>query len=340
MNNYQTNSNNYYVFDSSNINDKNRINDINIFYQKRNENSYRNKILNNSILTRNNQLNHVFKSNNINNYYTPFINKKNNRKNIRNLFFPLKAFDVYQKNSVIIPKIPNKYCEITNSENFNNDNNYSDKKLINSKSSIQIVKRPLINMVYSNHYRDKLLGGGRTDITNDEIFDKFNNRDYMEYCKKNREYQLENKKIIEEHSLKKQHDSYDRKIIENIRTKKESENLKQMAIMEKKLQKERQNNYKKLLDEQIRNTVNNKLINENLNYQDVFNDNQNYNKREIIPVRNFLNKNNYVEINPFNQRKYDIGESNLTNNTILNPRIQFMTNKYMFPLIRSKSYCY
>lgn len=338
MKDFQKNINNCYVFDYNDINDRNRINDLNIFYQKRDENNHRNRITNNLIFTRNKHINHEFKNNNTNNYYnySPLLINKNNSRNQRNSFFPLISFERNQKNTDIMPKIIN-----TNYETTNTFKNNPHKKITNSRSSIQILKTPILNIMNSNNYREKPIGGGRTDITNDEIFDKYNNRDYLEYIKKNREYQLENKKLMEANSLKKQHDLYDRKYLENIKIKEENDNLKQLIIMEKMLQKQRQNNYKNLLDEQIRNTVNNKLINENLDYQDVLIDKNNFNnKKEIISGRNFLNKNDYVEINPFNGRKYYIGESNLKNNTILNPKIQFRTNKYMFPSIRNNSSCY
>ena len=51
------------------------------------------------------------------------------------------------------------------------------------------------------------------------------------------------------------------------------------------------------------------------------------------PVQVFLNKNDYVDVNPFNNRETTLGQSNLEYNTILNPRIQFKVNKYIFPKI-------
>ena len=51
------------------------------------------------------------------------------------------------------------------------------------------------------------------------------------------------------------------------------------------------------------------------------------------PIREFLNKNDYVDVNPYNSKGNYLGESNLQNNTILNPRIQFKINRYIFPKI-------
>ena len=90
--------------------------------------------------------------------------------------------------------------------------------------------------------------------------------------------------------------------------------------------------YKNILDEQVKNNINDKLMNENLTYDDILqNKNEIYKKHNNMTDRKFLNKNNFVDVNPFNRRNYFLGNSFLKNDTILNPQISFNNNKYIFP---------
>jgi len=85
--------------------------------------------------------------------------------------------------------------------------------------------------------------------------------------------------------------------------------------------------YKKLLDEQIKN--NDKLMNENLSYEDII-----LNKNFLLKNNNMIDRkflNRYVEVNSYNQRNYDLGNSSLENDVIVNPQIIFKHNKYIFP---------
>ena len=89
--------------------------------------------------------------------------------------------------------------------------------------------------------------------------------------------------------------------------------------------------YKNFLDEQVKNNISDKLMNENLSYNDIV-QNKNYSyKRDYMTERNFLNKNNFVEVNPYNRRNYSLGNSFLSNDVITNPQITFKHNKYIFP---------
>ena len=50
------------------------------------------------------------------------------------------------------------------------------------------------------------------------------------------------------------------------------------------------------------------------------------------PEYNLINKSKFVEVNPYNPKKYDLGETDLNNNTILNPAFNYRFNKYIVPL--------
>ena len=47
------------------------------------------------------------------------------------------------------------------------------------------------------------------------------------------------------------------------------------------------------------------------------------------PEYNLINKSKFVEVNPYNPKKYDLGETDLNNNTILNPAFNYRFNKYL-----------
>ena len=49
------------------------------------------------------------------------------------------------------------------------------------------------------------------------------------------------------------------------------------------------------------------------------------------PEYNLINKSKFVEVNPYNPKKYDLGETDLNNNTILNPAFNYRFNKYIVP---------
>ena len=50
------------------------------------------------------------------------------------------------------------------------------------------------------------------------------------------------------------------------------------------------------------------------------------------PDYNLINKSKFVEVNPYNPKKYDLGETILQNNTILNPAFNYRYNRYIVPL--------
>ena len=77
-----------------------------------------------------------------------------------------------------------------------------------------------------------------------------------------------------------------------------------------------------------------KLWKENYN-ENNFNENNQFfrNKNLYTSAPNFslIKKSNYVEVNPYNAKKYDLGNTNLRYNTILNPMFNYNYNKYLFP---------
>ena len=87
------------------------------------------------------------------------------------------------------------------------------------------------------------------------------------------------------------------------------------------------------MDEQVQNNINNKLFNENLTLGDVVLNKFYLKNKSNAPNSNFLNKNRFVEVNPYNHRNYFLGNSSISNNVILNPQDQYKSNRYIFPQI-------
>ena len=56
------------------------------------------------------------------------------------------------------------------------------------------------------------------------------------------------------------------------------------------------------------------------------------------PIMKYLNRNDYFDVNPFNNKSVTLGKSNLKYDTIMKPKIQFKINKYIFPEIGNNIY--
>ena len=84
---------------------------------------------------------------------------------------------------------------------------------------------------------------------------------------------------------------------------------------------------------QVNEQISIKLTIENYyqnNISEANNSLHNSNLYELIPQYSAINKNRFVEVNPYCIKNYDLGKSNLENNTILNPMFNYGYNKYLF----------
>ena len=300
---------------SENISNLNHYRNTNLNYENNRYNSFQNNI-NTSNLNQN-KLPQIIK----NCKYSNNFNNKSKIETDRSLKYNHKPND----NCLLF----NIYTNNINNESINPISPIfkSNKILEKSQSAIDISNNSILNLIKKNRKK--------TDITNNEVFDKYKygeNKEYLDYCKKNREYQLYNQFLIEERNKRKKCEQMNDILSEQREINKEKDYYKIHLKEDRNEMINKQQYYKKCLDEQIKNTIKNKLFNENLKYSDLCGNNAYYDQRNKTPIRQFLNKNNYVEVNPFNNnRNYNLGESNLENNTILNSRIQFKINKYMFP---------
>ena len=98
--------------------------------------------------------------------------------------------------------------------------------------------------------------------------------------------------------------------------------------------KMRKRNYIKIfLDMKVNGQMPIKLSKENYyqnNISEVNNSFHNSNLYELIQQYSAINKNRFVEINPYCIKNYDLGKSNLENNPILNPMFNYDYNKCLF----------
>jgi len=333
---------------------KNVINNNDYFRNKRNESDDTydlqkeelniNNIDNNDIDINNENFipNNIIAENNIG----KFREKINNREQIIEQNY--KNLNNYQNNnrySDNIYEIKKPYKKIPSIKYQENNYKTSGKRMYKSESSdnalrnnyylsqIDINKNNNNNITnYYIDYTTKTLGKKRTDITDNNFIQIYTNkRNFVDYYNKNVEIQNENKKITEEKNNKKKNNINSLRLKEQKKIKMENNYYNSLATQNLIGEQKSKLTYKHFLDEQVKNNINDKLMNENLTYDDLI-QNKNYSfKRDYMSERNFLNKNNFVEVNPYNRRKYSLGNSFLTNDVITNPQIEFKHNKYIFP---------
>ena len=279
------------------------------------------------------RLNLKYSQQNYNNKSSIFNDMSNSIKNNDYFYKPIKIGNNLNHN-------------IMNRNFDNNLNNIRNNRLSKSYSTGNIYQNSYYLSEYEkdykpyNVYKKAYMGKKRTDITNNELINVYDNNEngFFDYCHKKVEYLLDNKKMIEDKLKEKKMNVYNSKLQE----KKEIE-IKNKYFNDLNLQnmldlKNSKIKYKSLLDEQVRDNINNRLMNENLTFGELIQNKNLLDKNGTpTPDRNFLNKNRFVDVNPYNHRKYFLGNSSLDNNVIVHPQDQFKINKYLFPKITPKN---
>ena len=319
---------------------KNVINNRDYFYNKRKEiNEYELSQLEDNNINDNKKYlyNNIIGENNIRKYKENIANRENIiERNYKNL-------NIYQNNRYNNNHLlNNKIIPLRN--NQDNIYNYSDNRMYKSESTKDVLKNnfylsqlnnkndKLNNSNYYINYTNRTLGKKKTDITDNNLIQIYSNKqNFVDYFNKNVEIQNENKKMTEEKNNNKKNKKYESRIKEQKEIKMENNYYNSIATQNLLGEKKSKMIYKKLLDEQIKNNINDKLMNENLSYEDIILNKNYLLKNNNMTDRKFLNKNRYVEVNPYNQRNYDLGNSSLENDVIVNPQIIFKHNKYIFP---------
>ena len=158
------------------------------------------------------------------------------------------------------------------------------------------------------------------------------NYSYNKYKNLYKEYDDYNRSLIEKNLRKKEILNKQRALLEEKRIK-ENERLSQLKQEEKYIENEKKKLYKNFLDMQVNEQIPIKLSKENYYQNDINNSSVSFhdsNLYEQIPQYSTINKNKFVEVNPYCVKNYDLGKSNLEINPILNPMFNYGYNKYLF----------
>ena len=160
------------------------------------------------------------------------------------------------------------------------------------------------------------------------------NNSYKKYKNIYKEYDDYNRILVEK-NLKKKEIINKQRVLQEEKRIKENERLSQLKQEEKYYENEKKKLYKNFLDMQINEQIPIKLSKENYfqnNINEQPNSFQNSQLYDTIPQYSTINKNRFVEVNPYCLKKYDLGKSNLENNPILNPIFNYGYNRYLFGL--------
>ena len=166
------------------------------------------------------------------------------------------------------------------------------------------------------------------------------NRNINDYLKNYGDYkdvfkQYDNyNKLLAEQNLRHKDYMNKQRTVEELKRIEEREKIYNYEKQEKSFENERKREYKEYLDRQIKEQLPIKLWKENYNERNFVNYNNFFKNKNLYtsaPNFSLVKKSNFVEVNPYNAKRYDLGRSNLRYNTILNPMFNYNYNKYLFP---------
>ena len=272
-----------------------------------------------------------FHLNNAENNYKIFDHYKN--KNLKRLNLANKFLE---KNGKCSNGVFQNYTNLSNSIKINPylSKSLSSRNILQNRYYLATPDKDYLNQPFFL-FKSRYMGKKRTDITNDDLIflSDMKNNGLIEYKKKNKEYLNDNQKMVED-KINKERVNHLYEVLreqrENIKKSHFYKNLYSKGLLNSNCCKV---NYKKLLDEQVNSIVDDKLVNENLTYRDVIQNQIYLNNKNSLKDRKFLNANKFVDVNPYNQRDSYLGETSLKHNTILNPQVRYNINKYFFPQI-------
>ena len=235
----------------------------------------------------------------------------------------------------------NKKLFLDYSQKARNDKYYnylSKRYTLNNKETNSTVSENREIGFYANRLprnrvnsADNYLNNNSYNTTNKDVKDYVKN--YGLYKDVYRQYDNYNKLLAEQNLRHKDYMNKQR-TIEELKRIEEREKMDNYEKQEKYEENEKKKEYREYLDRQIREQFPIKLWKENYNEKN-FIDNNNFFKDKNLytsaPNFSIAKKSNFVEVNPYNAKKYDLGSSNLRYNTILNPMFNYNYNKYLFP---------
>ena len=190
-------------------------------------------------------------------------------------------------------------------------------------------------------------------ITQNNIINKENNynndnnlnfylNNYGAYKNVFKQYDNYNK-ILADQNLRNKDYMNKQRTIEELKRIEEREKIYNYEKQEKNYENMRKKIYRDYLDRQIKEQFHIKLWKENYNEKNFVNNKPYFKDRSLYssaPHFSIINKSNFVEVNPYNAKNYDLGNSNLRYNPILNPMFNYNYNKYLFPRRLNKEFLY
>ena len=214
--------------------------------------------------------------------------------------------------------------------------NYLSKRYtLNNKESNKTIPYNK-DLPLTQRFRESINQNSDEVNKNQTMFNqKMNNIENISYNKyKNlyKEYDDYNRLLVEKHLRNKEMMNKQRALQEEKRIK-ENERLSQLKQEEKYYENEKKKLYRNFLDMQVNEQIPIKLSKENYYQNNMDNSNNSFhnsNLYETISQYSTINKNRFVEVNPYCVKNYDLGKSNLDNNPILNPMFNYGYNKYLF----------
>jgi hypothetical protein len=213
--------------------------------------------------------------------------------------------------------------------------NYLSKRYtLNNKESNKTIPYNK-DLPLTQRFRESINQNSDEVNKNQTMFNQKNNIENISYNKyKNlyKEYDDYNRLLVEKHLRNKEMMNKQRALQEEKRIK-ENERLSQLKQEEKYYENEKKKLYRNFLDMQVNEQIPIKLSKENYYQNNMDNSNNSFhnsNLYETIPQYSTINKNRFVEVNPYCVKNYDLGKSNLDNNPILNPMFNYGYNKYLF----------
>ena len=226
-------------------------------------------------------------------------------------------------------------------ENINSNINTNINSNLNLNSNLYQQPKYTNNSIYvgvpDKKGQSLLYEGGRregTDVTNNAYFDHYYNITYPSYKEINKQYEDYNKSLVAQNQAFKNEMALRRKEQEEIR-RLERERLSKMQQLQKMYDDDLKRQYRQYLDQQVVQQLPRKLMDEGYTKEALAEGTPMFQNEYLYvnaPDYNLINKSKFVEVNPYNPKKYDLGETILQNNTILNPAFNYRYNRYIVPL--------
>ena len=260
--------------------------------------------------------------------FNKYLNHENNKLNLKKLNgykIPIRNVGLN-----IFKKEGNRIYKSLSNDNVFQKSFYLSQNMDNNIKVNKSINNP--NKLFKSQYNNnKYFNKMRTDITDNSIIEINNNKEgFVDYKNKILEIQNENRKISEEKKNLKENNLYNSLLEEQNKINRENIYFNNLITQDLIGKRNFKIKYRQLLDEQVRNNLNDKLMNESLTYNDLIKNQTNMSPEKFKTEKKNFNKNSLIEINPYKHRNYYLGDSQLRHNIITNPVSLFKINKYFF----------